>query len=54
MILGQDGLVLFVYGTHEGSGRRKNLVDKDEYSLLWRKFDALANDVDELSNSQIL
>ena len=49
-----DRLVLFVYGTHKGSGRRKNLVDKDEYSFLWCKLDALADDVDELTNSQIL
>jgi len=46
--------VLFVYGTHKGGSRRKNFVDKDEYGFLWSKLDALPDDIDELTDSQIL
>lgn len=50
----KSALVLLVNGAHKGSGRRKNLIDKDEYGFLWRKLDALPDDIDELTNSQIL
>lgn len=50
----KDRLVLFIYGAHKSGCGRKNLVDKDEYSFLWCQLDALPDDVDELSHSQIL
>lgn len=46
-------LVLFVDGRHECCCGRENLIDKDEDGLLGCKLDTLADDVDELTNSQI-
>lgn len=40
--------MFLVDGAHERSGRREDLVDKDEDGLLWRQLDALADHVDEL------
>lgn len=42
--------MLLVYCAHERRCRRKYLVDEDEDSLLGRKLDPLANDIDELTN----
>lgn len=46
-------LVLFVNAAHEGRSRREHLVDEDEDGLLWRELDALADDVNELTNGEI-
>jgi hypothetical protein len=45
--------VLLVDARHQRSGWRQNLIDEDEYGLLWGKLDALADDVDELADSEI-
>lgn len=45
--------MLFVDAAHQGSCRRKNLVDEDEDGLLGRQLDSLADDVDKLANGQI-
>lgn len=46
-------LVLLVDGGHERCGRRQDLVDEDEDGLLGRQLDALADDVDELADSEV-
>ena len=46
-------LVLLIYGGHEGSGRRQDLVDEDEDGLLRRELDSLADHVDELADGEI-
>ena len=46
-------LVLLVYAAHERGGRWEDLVDEDEDGLLWRKLDALADDIDELANREV-
>jgi len=46
-------LVLLVDGAHERRCRRQNLIDEDEDSLLWRKLDALPDDIDKLAHSQV-
>lgn len=38
---------------HQCSGRWKDLVDEDEDSLLGRELDALADDIDELTNGEV-
>jgi len=45
--------VLLVDRAHQGSGRRQDLVDKDEDGLLRRQLDALADDIDKLSDRQV-
>ena len=45
--------MFFVDTAHERSSRRQHLVDEDEDGLLWRKLDALADDIYELSNSEV-
>ena len=46
-------LVLFVDAAHERGSGWQDLIDEDEDGLLGAKLDALANDIDELSNGQI-
>ena len=46
-------LVLFVDAAHEGGGRWENLIDEDEDGLLWRKLDALADNIHELADCQV-
>jgi len=46
-------LVLFVDRAHECSGGWQDLIDEDEDGLLWRKLDALADDVDELAYGEV-
>lgn len=46
-------LVLLVDAAHKSGRGGKDLVDEDEDGLLGRQLDSLADDVDELANSQI-
>ena len=46
-------LVLLIDAAHEGSRGRQDLIDEDENSLLGGELDALADDVDELADSQV-
>ena len=46
-------LVLLVDAAHEGGGGWQDLVDEDEDGLLRRKLNALADHVDELSDSEV-
>ena len=46
-------LVLFVDAAHESGSRWQDFVDEDENGLLWAELDALANDIDELSDGQV-
>ena len=45
--------MLLVDGAHERSGRWQDLVDEDEDCFLRRELDALANDIDKLTNSEV-
>ena len=45
--------MLFVYRAHERSCRRQDLIDEDEDGLLGRQLDALADNVDELADSEV-
>jgi len=45
--------MLLVDTAHERSSRRQDLIDEDEDGLLWRKLDALADDIDELADCEI-
>lgn len=45
--------MLLVDAAHKSGCGGKDLVDKDEDGLLGRQLDSLADDVDELANSQI-
>ena len=45
--------MFLVYGRHQCSCGRENLVDEDEDSLFGRELDALANDIDELANGEV-
>jgi len=45
--------MLLIDTTHKRRGRWEHLIDEDEDSLLRRQLDALANDVDELTDGQI-
>jgi hypothetical protein len=45
--------VLIINTAHESSCGGEHGIDEDENSLLWRELDALANHINELSNSQI-
>ena len=49
-----DALVFLVDGTHKCCRWGQNLVDEDENGLFRGQLDALSDDVDELSNRQIL
>lgn len=46
-------LVLFVDTAHKCSRWGQDLIDEDEDSLLWRKLDALADHIDELTDGEI-
>lgn len=46
-------LVLLVNAAHEGGSGRQDLIDEDEDGLLGAELDALADNVDELSNGEI-
>lgn len=46
-------LVLFVNAAHERSGGWQHLIDEDEDRLLGAQLDALPNDIDELTDSQV-
>lgn len=46
-------LVLLVDAAHKSGRRWQNLVDKDEDGLLGRKLDTLADNVDELADSEV-
>lgn len=50
----KDVLVLLVNSAHECCGWGEYLVDKDEDCLLGRQLDSLSNNIDELTDSQIL
>ena len=45
--------MLLVDRAHECCGWREDFVDKDEDGLLGRELNPLADDVDELANSQV-
>lgn len=45
--------MFFVNTAHERRGRRKHLVHKNKYGLLWGQLDSLANDVNELTDRQV-
>lgn len=45
--------VLLVDAAHEGGSRGQDLVHEDEYSLLRRQLDALADHVDELAHGKV-
>ena len=47
-------LVLLVNGTHEGGSGRENLVDKDEDGLFRGELDPLSDNVDKLTDGEIL
>jgi len=46
-------LVLLIDTTHKRSSRWQDFIDEDEYGLLWRELDALADDIDELANCEV-
>lgn len=46
-------LVLLVDAAHQGSGGWQHLIDEDEDGLLWAQLDALADDIDELTDGQV-
>ena len=46
-------LVFLVDRAHQGRGRWQDFIDEDEDGLLGRELDALADDVDELTNGQV-
>ena len=45
--------MLLIDGAHERGGRREDLIDEDEDSLLGAQLDALPDDVDELADGEI-
>lgn len=45
--------MLFVDGAHQRRGRWQDLINEDKDGLLWRKLNALADDIDELTDSQV-
>ena len=46
-------LMLLINRAHERSGRRQDLIDKDEDRLLGGQLDALADNINELTDSQV-
>lgn len=46
-------LVLVIDAAHEGSGGREDFIDEDEDCLLGAELDTLANNIDELADSEI-
>ena len=45
--------MLFVDAAHECGSRRQYLINEDEYGLLWRELDALADNINELANGKV-
>lgn len=45
--------MLLVDAAHEGGGRGEDLIDEDEDGLLGGELNSLADDVDELADSQV-
>ena len=45
--------MLLVDGAHECGSRRQDFVNEDEDGFLWRKLDALADNVHELSYGEV-
>ena len=45
--------MLFVNAAHECSSGWEDFVDEDEDGFLWAKLDALADDIDELSDCEV-
>lgn len=45
--------MLLVDGAHQSCGRWQDFIDKDEDGLLRGELDALADDIDELTDSQV-
>lgn len=46
-------LVLLVYRAHESGSGRQHLINENEDSLLGRQLNALADNVDELTNGEV-
>lgn len=51
--IGSTYFVLLVDGAHERSSGWQDLIDEDEDGFLRRELDALADDIDELTNSEV-
>ena len=49
-----DVLVFLVDRAHQGRRRRQDLVHKDEDGLFWGELDTFTDDVDELTDRQVL
>ena len=45
--------MLLINRAHERSGRRQDLIDKDEDRLLGGQLDALADNINELTDGQV-
>ena len=45
--------MLLIDTAHKRSSRRQNLINEDEDGLLGRELDALADDIDKLTDSQV-
>ena len=45
--------MLLVDAAHQSSSWWENFIDEDEDGLLWRELDALADDVDELTDGEV-
>ena len=45
--------MLLVDGAHERSSRWQDLIDEDENGFLRRQLDALADDIDELTDGEV-
>jgi hypothetical protein len=46
-------LVFLIDAAHQRSSRRQNLIDEDENRLFRREFDALADHINKLTDSQV-
>ena len=53
MIWGATYFVLLVNGAHERSCRWQDLIDEDKDGFLGRELDALADNIDKLTDSEI-
>ena len=53
MIWGGTYFVLLIDGAHERSCRWQDLIDEDKDGFLGRELDALANNIDKLTDSEI-
>jgi hypothetical protein len=50
---GSSYLVLLIDGAHERGGWRQHFINEDEDGLFGAQLDALADDIDELADSEI-